>query len=287
MEDFYDQMPDDEMDRFADGVKRFEFDSYLGAYQEDHYSDWISLSNFINPKVLNILEPVGKKISSLLDTGEYGKEEIKKEAKKNAKAQSEFKELSEETNESEETKESINIKNSQTAYYSSIPFKKAPKGATPQQITKYNFDRSEILQGILKRRYQNDPTGILGELQFSFICFLMGQSFDGFEQWKQLVALFCCSDDAASSIPELFNKFIAVLHFQLKQAPEDFFIDNISGENFLVSVLRQLFEILNDDQLEKKLVETKAKFKSYIEKRFGRTFNVQEDDEDAPVVVDA
>ncbi len=55
-----------------------------------------------------------------------------------------------------------------------------------------------------------DPNGVLGELQFAFICFLMGQSFDGFEQWKQLIAVLCSCEEAMQKYPDLFYNFLGI-----------------------------------------------------------------------------
>lgn len=72
---------------------------------------------------------------------------------------------------------------------------------------------------------------ILGELQFSFVCFLLGHGmfhaviasilcitmrlcalpyavYDAFEHWKELVKLICCSEDALSAHKDLFVAFI-------------------------------------------------------------------------------
>ena len=67
---------------------------------------------------------------------------------------------------------------------------------TPQDITNYTFDRSDALSTLLTKEYNNDYNSFLGELQFAFICFLIGQSFDAFDQWKGMVHLVCLSEKA-------------------------------------------------------------------------------------------
>ena len=56
---------------------------------------------------------------------------------------------------------------------------------------------------------------VLVELQFSFLCFLVAQNYDSFEQWKHLVALLCTCVKAMSKFPNLFISFMADLHFQV------------------------------------------------------------------------
>lgn len=81
--------------------------------------------------------------------------------------------------------------------FSHIPSHKYPEGATPAQISHHNMDLSYCMETMLKN-YSNgiqinvwlrleaswlpsppppfaDETGLLGELQFSFVCFLVGQ----------------------------------------------------------------------------------------------------------------
>ena len=57
---------------------------------------------------------------------------------------------------------------------------------------------------------------VLVELQFSFLCFLVAQNYDSFEQWKHLVALLCTCVKAMSKFPNLFISFMADLHFQVQ-----------------------------------------------------------------------
>lgn len=93
--------------------------------------------------------------------------------------------------------------------------------------------------------------------------------YDAFEHWKELVKLSCFCEDALSSHPQYFLNFIskflhskrfdpastpctcaimavvvtAMLHFQLKEIQEDFFVDIVSRNNFLTATL-QVKELL-------------------------------------------
>jgi len=295
IEDFPDdEMSPDEAERFADGVRRFEFDQFLGAYPQDsaNYSKWKQLSNYITPSVLFKLGPLGKKISSLYD---HSDEEIIAQM---AKLRTEG-EGADTSNQNKDTANSHDVTTNQTTnkpnqrpYYSDVSRlaqRKAMKGMNPEMITKMSMDKSSILYELIKR-YDEGPNGLLGELQFAFVCFLMGESYDGFEQWKQLVAIFCSCDEAMHRYSDLFYNFIEVFHFQLQQVPQDFFVDIISKNNFLFEALKGFYELLDDPSLDKKILKRATKFKQYIEERFGTQFTrslvvPSEDDEDAPVVV--
>jgi len=48
----------------------------------------------------------------------------------------------------------------------------------PQQLTALNLDKTGLLNDILQRHFGKKPGDLLGELQFSFLAFLMGQSLE-------------------------------------------------------------------------------------------------------------
>lgn len=79
-----------------------------------------------------------------------------------------------------------------------------------------------------------------GELQFAFVCFLIGNVYEGFEHWKRLLALLCRSEEAMKKHKDLFLGLIAVLYHQLGEIPPDFFVDIVSQNNFLTSTLQVL-----------------------------------------------
>lgn len=54
----------------------------------------------------------------------------------------------------------------------------------------------------------SDELSLLGELQFAFVSFLIGQSYDGFDQWKSLLNLFCSCEKAVQTRPTLFAEFV-------------------------------------------------------------------------------
>jgi A1 cistron-splicing factor AAR2 len=138
------------------------------------------------------------------------------------------------------------------------------------------MDKSFVLCSFLRCNCQGKPNLLLGELQLSFVSFLIGHSLESFEHWKSLIEIFCFSDDAihfrletlhvyregleggadSSSLnqsrsewsrelfSDLFAQFLRVFAAQLLEVPKDFFVDVISRENFLCSCLEALFSSL-------------------------------------------
>jgi A1 cistron-splicing factor AAR2 len=149
-------------------------------------------------------------------------------------------------------------------------------------ITRHNIDSSLLLESLLK---DSDPNSILGELQFSFITFLVGQVYDGFEHWKRLLRVLCKSDAALLKYPEMFINFIRVLYFQLQEVPNDLFVDIVDKDNFLVMSLREFFSNIDEQTMvDDSLRRRGERFKKYVTKKFRWDFDAEPEDE-APVVV--
>lgn len=63
--------------------------------------------------------------------------------------------------------------------------------------------------------FQFRPEDLLGELQVAFVCFLVGQVYGAFEQWKNLVHVICSADEMLLKNPKFFIGFIEDLYFQV------------------------------------------------------------------------
>ena len=66
---------------------------------------------------------------------------------------------------------------------------------------------------------------VLAELQFSFVCFLVGQHYDSFEHWKKLLVMLCTCEEAILEHPQLFMKLISEMYFQVRKMGLSFFKD--------------------------------------------------------------
>lgn len=106
--------------------------------------------------------------------------------------------------------------------------------ALGSERSKYSQDKSWLLRSVLER-LDDDYKKLLAEFQFSFICLLFAQNFEGFEQWKRLFHLIAWSIEVIGD--ETHNEFLCewldVLAVQLKEIPKDFFEDLISAQNFI------------------------------------------------------
>lgn len=169
--------------------------------------------------------------------------------------------------------------------FTEIPKRRYPDSSSPAEITKCNMDSTYLLETLLTDHFASLEKDLLGEVQFSFICFLIGQVFDGFDQWKKLVHLICSCESALSNHTNFFMDFIGVLYFQVHEIPEDFFVDIVSQSNFLTTTLQEFFSNLESSLAEECLKKKGRKFKQHLTNKFKWDFD-SEPDEYAPVIVD-
>merc|ERR1719198_2833153 len=141
---------------------------------------------------------------------------------------------------------------------------------------------------MISREYKGDELGILGELQLAYIAFLLGQNYDGFEQWKALLLLLCSCESAVTTRPELFAELLRSFFSQLSQAPQDLFGDDLTKENFLGSCAVSLLEICDSEEAQPRLRKRCGKLRELVAEKFGvGTEDLALLGEDAPQVVDA
>ncbi|CAA2986744.1 Hypothetical predicted protein [Olea europaea subsp. europaea] len=68
-----------------------------------------------------------------------------------------------------------------------------------EDLTSMNIDKTRLLESVLTEAYEGDEDSLLGELQFTFVAFLMGQSLEAFLQWKLLIGLLLGCTEAVST----------------------------------------------------------------------------------------
>ena len=260
IEDLVDQvLSDEEMERLRADLENL--DQNLGKYPYESLKKWVSLSGHVTEPIMKKIEPVCKRVSSLTevpqvrDVGDGGRNS---------------------------GGDARRVACDTSLRFTPLPFRHFPAGASPAQITKLSMDKSEVLEEIMAKSTVKD---ILGELQLAFITFLVGQVYDAFEQWKHLIHLLCSCVDAVDKHPDVFEAFIGVIHFQLLETPQDFFVDIVSRNNFLVDNLHRFFMTVQDSAVSAKLKRKSQKFKEYLTKRFQWNFD-EEPEEDAPVIVE-
>lgn len=168
-----------------------------------------------------------------------------------------------------------------------LVFHRHPSNATPAEITKHGMDSTYVLEHLMAT--WNSEEDFLGELQFVFICFLVGHIYPSFEHWQRLMQLCCTSAEAVGRHPKFFSDLVTVLHFQLKEVPTDFFVDIVDRKNFIRDVLSSLFRNIAESDVEDdgpaSLKMKAMRFKVSLTKLMGWSFEDEEAEDERPVIV--
>ncbi|MFS7890449.1 putative A1 cistron-splicing factor, AAR2, AAR2 domain superfamily [Helianthus anomalus] len=293
------KVPEEEEERYSQAVKSLEFDKYLGPYTLSQYGEWKMLSNYITKSVIERIEPIGGDITvihepDILENGpKTAMEEALSEQLKNTNVRT-----------------SDDTLKKRGCYYTKIPRLIKKKGVVSQDLTSLNLDKTSLLESILMKDYGGTEDLLLGELQFAFIAFLMGQSLEAFLQWKAIVhLLFGCTEAPLHSRSRLFTKFTKVVYYQLKYALQKGQTDNnvaakgpitllddsfLSSDSFLHHLCKEFFSlVLEAPVVDGDLLSWTRRLKELLETTLGWVFQQnngdgifhEEDDEFAPVVV--
>ncbi|XP_044468855.1 protein AAR2 homolog isoform X2 [Mangifera indica] len=271
------KVSEDEEMRYCQAVRSLEFDRQLGPYTLSRYGDWKRLSNYITKSTIERLEPIGGEITVTSESG-LGKNTPKTSMEKALDEQLKTSKFS--TTEDKSQKKGC--------YYTSIPRVIKRRGMQGNELTSLNLDKTQLLESLLIKEYGGSEDSLLGELQFAFISFLMGQSLEAFLQWKSLVSLlFGCTEAPFHTRSQLFVKFIKVIYYQLKYGLQKDHSGTQTGASALLDD-----SWLSADSFLHRLCKTR-KFRELLESSLGWEFQqssavdgiyFEENDEYAPVV---
>eukprot|EP01129_Flabellula_baltica_P004926 TRINITY_DN1749_c0_g1_i2.p1 TRINITY_DN1749_c0_g1~~TRINITY_DN1749_c0_g1_i2.p1 ORF type:complete len:290 (-),score=65.80 TRINITY_DN1749_c0_g1_i2:771-1640(-) len=261
------EMDSDEYDRYVEGVRRFDFDSGLAPYDVETVSQWEALSCFISKRTLRRLSPWNAVGSS-------------------------FKALSEKEIEFLEShKEGVPVDDEAVCnvpLYTNVP--RNFYDYDPENVTKHNLDKSVILEKLIENNFKREDE-LLGEFQYAFIMFLLGESYESFEQWKAIFLLFSQCDSAVQHNITLFTKFLKVLYAHLRQIPTDLFEDMTGSKetNFVHHGLKQIIEVYSEYRgISEEFSNILDRVEGLSVARFHMNFNFEdldEKEEDEPTMV--
>ncbi|KAL4507159.1 hypothetical protein ABPG72_001952 [Tetrahymena utriculariae] len=269
---------------------------------------------------INLQKQQGQQIqqdnNKIIEEGQELKESNQSECNKNNRSMNDIK------NEiiAEGAKEDFRVM-AGTIYYTDIPKIKTKFGKQGGDLTQINIDKTPILFEYIKNRQklgkenflrrkpnaaqielkqveEQEKYFIFGEFQYSFAMLLLLEDFESFEHWKHIFSVLISSDKYIDENPAFFIEFIPVLYNILKQFPKDFFFDSISKDTFLKTLLSDFIEV-TIQSANKKLSQRSKKLQKLLEEYFlffpkkqivevceGKYKFEQEDDQDAPQIVD-
>ncbi len=100
------------------------------------------------------------------------------------------------------------IQKSPTINFTVIDLKHSfPVGTQGALRSKYAMDKSWLLKKLIS---SSSAEEILGEIQLSFLMFILGQFYDGYEQWKILIHLICNSEQILEEDSGFFTEFTSI-----------------------------------------------------------------------------
>ena len=262
---------DEESNMKATFVNDFRYISGLAPYDkctdEESSRDWRSASRFITPEVLARIQPL------------------------NALA---FK---------SRPQSSIEIDTSDvpTIFWTDIGKVKLPLGTPSDLVTRHNVDRTLHLEQVIEASGYTNAVNLVGELQASFILFLLGLNYDAFVQWRRLLELFLgCREAGIRAHALQFTVFCESLLFQIKQLPEDYLFDGgMTDDNiphsrnsksvFILPLLAEFILTCSDESLltEPELTRAVDNLDRVMNEKYGNEWTgLFAPDEDLPVIVD-
>ena len=234
----------DEMDKnYSIGLDNLDFDQFLGNYPYEQIQNWTDLSKFLNTSVINRLQ---KNIDMTM------RPEIKED--KNNEQENE------------------NKNNMQIMSYDNIEFTEFYLNQ-PEYIN--SLDKSALLEKILSKF--KSPNEFLGEFQYTFILFLIGEVYEALKQWKDIFILITSSEDLINkkNFEKFFCDFIEIIYNQLRLFPDDLMHDVILDNNFLK---RYLTNFLLFEKKEMKNFSKRQKLlKAFVEEKFGYKIKSEEE----------
>lgn len=289
------KVSEEEEERYMEAVKSLKLDHHLGPYALNHFVHWKRLSNFITKSTIGRIEPIGGDITVAgeLELSDFVPKTTMEKAMVEQLRNNKF-------------TQSSGKSNKQHCYYTSIPHVIKHKGISREELTSLNLDKTQLLETILMKDYGGEEDLLLGEIQFAFVAFLMGQSLEAFFQWKALVSLlFSCIEAPFSTRSHLFTKFIKVIYYQMKfglqkdqantRSGASLFLDDswFTKGNFFHHLCKDFFLlVLEASVVDGDLLAWTRKLKELLETSLGWEFQqntaacdyYSEDDEYAPVI---
>ncbi|KAK9826103.1 hypothetical protein WJX81_003949 [Elliptochloris bilobata] len=300
------ELEKEEAERYTAGVRRFDFDFGLAPYNLASYAQWRALSEYLTPAVLERLSPVQGAHFSI--TAEADPTLTAPRSAAEARLAAQLAGGAPPGAASGGECVAGNELGVGRCRHTRLPrLVKAP-GMTAAELTAANLDRSAALEEVLAQAYGGDEAGLLGELQFAFLAFLMGHSLEGYAQWKALLALaLSCEAAPLGSRSQLYRRLLSALACQLAlclglqsgsglgssgAGPLGLPIaEELLADSFLRRLFARFFEAVREGGPRGAPVQAEVDaLRRLLAERLGWDFDASElgdeDNEDAPVVVE-
>ena len=138
-----------------------------------------------------------------------------------------------------------------------------------------SLDKSSLLENILLK--YKLPEEFLGEFQYTFILFLIGEVYEALKQWKDIFILISSSEILLNkkNFSKFFCDFTEIIYNQLRLFPDDLMHDVILENNFLKRYLNNF--LLYDKKENKNFSKRQKLLKNFVEEKFGYKIKSEEE----------
>lgn len=247
-------------------LSRGDFNNQLGSYPYAQHSSWQNLSNFITLRVLNKAEcPPG----TVLYPGDADDDDISDYSSIGKTPHPQNMSLKPYFPNSARVCRFTDIKAVEEMLIDKIISNSLLVGIDrAMTLTQIHVDTSQILENLVLNCCENSWEDLLGELQLSFIVFILLYSYPALEQWKKLINLICSSHEWIVKDSQFTISFTRILYEHLKFTPEDFFGNELSKDNFLVQSISSLLTALNSS-LDENVLENKRRLYTFMQSQYG------------------
>lgn len=297
-----DEISEESIQRLKDNL--LNIDKHLAPYPYEIWQKWKLLTSQITAELAKKLSPINGLIRASVDLlpmsdkdrprGVKANESMESDSElkdcqsgESTSGQSDAKRVKRTTREEKEKAMLPDLKPAPGAAmrFTEIPQDKYPPGSTPEEITKHYLDQSYTLDLMISQH--DEPLHIIGELQFAYLCFLIGHSLDAFEHWKNLVVLLCSCDEAIHKHRSVFFHFIRTIEIQIDEMPEEFLADIVMNKNLVYKKLREFFRTAYASKVDGRLQTMIDRFKENLTQKLQWDFTGLDNDEEdeRPVIV--
>lgn len=273
-----------------------EYYSFMIAYPEPEQtslSTWKALTSHLSLSQLEYVLPKGNTIDSTL-TSTQENNHLLQTLHQSAQIRTS-------TPSKDPILNSIIDQSSNEVKYTEIDLRQSIRpNSTASEKTKDGIDKSWYLNHLLTTQYNTNRHTLLGEIQLTYLNFLIFANHASLQQWLKLQHVLCHCDDILRMKMELYQSFLELMCVQYENLPEEYFNEFVE-DKFMRKCCIELEWGCKENNLHV-LVKLVWKWKDVLRERFGLSFenrgasgldfdddfdeDEEDDDEDGPIVVE-
>lgn len=251
-----------EIQRFRENIK--DLDKFLAPYDYSEFSEWRSLVDTVTEQTVNRCNPECGMVQTSIELESCPDSERPrgKLIEKKLVGESE-----------EDLLPKLKPIAGTAPTFLEVP-PKVPANCSAADISKHSLDCEEAVNTMMSFTY------LLEEVQLSFALFLTGHSVESLAHWRHCLNRLSGSQVSIEKFKDFYLKYLEVLFHQLPLLPEE-----LMAPNDMNTVYRDVRQLLLNCS-EGSLVVGARKLQQGLEKTMNWRFDLDEDPDDMPVVVE-